>query len=46
MKTVFRENEYPSITPGWDNTARRKENYFVLHDSTPDKYRNWLNYIK
>lgn len=45
MKTGFKENEYPSITPGWDNTARRKENYFVLHNSTPEKYGNWLDYI-
>lgn len=45
MAANFKDNEYPAITPGWDNTARRKENYFVLHDSTPEKYRIWLDHI-
>ena len=30
----------------WDNSARRKENPFILHDSTPEKYRKWLSFIK
>ncbi|SCX92389.1 Glycosyltransferase WbsX [Nonlabens sp. Hel1_33_55] len=41
----FKEKKYPGITPGWDNTARRKEGYFVLHDSTPEKYEKWLDHI-
>lgn len=45
IESPFKPNEYPSITPGWDNTARRKENYFILHNSTPDKYRKWLIHI-
>ena len=41
----FEKNKYPGITPSWDNTARRKENYFVLHNSTPAKYKKWLTHI-
>jgi lipopolysaccharide biosynthesis protein len=41
----FMPNTYPSITPGWDNTARRKVNYFLLHNSTPEKYGEWLSHI-
>ena len=29
----------------WDNSARRKENPFILHNSTPEKYKEWLKYI-
>ncbi len=36
---------YPGITPMWDNSAR-KDKAFVLHDSTPKKYENWLRFIK
>lgn len=46
QKTPFMADTYPSVTPGWDNTARRKVNYFLLHDSTPEKYGEWLLYIK
>ena len=36
---------YPGITPMWDNSAR-KDKAFVLHESTPAKYENWLRFIK
>lgn len=42
----FKKNIYPGITPMWDNSARRKENPFILHDSTPEKYKEWLKHIK
>lgn len=42
----FKKNVYPGITPMWDNSARRKNNPFILHNSTPEKYKNWLNHIK
>lgn len=42
----FKENIYPGITPMWDNSARRKNNPFILHDSTPEKYAKWLKFIK
>lgn len=42
----FKQNVYPGITPMWDNSARRKNNPFILHDSTPEKYKTWLKHIK
>jgi len=42
----YKKNVYPGITPMWDNSARRKENNFILHNSTPEKYKMWLKYIK
>ena len=42
----FKNNVYPGITPMWDNSARRKENPFIFYDSTPEKYKKWLTYIK
>ncbi len=46
IKNGFRENVYPGITPMWDNSARRRENPFILHNSTPEKYKIWLSHIK
>jgi len=31
--------------PGWDNCARRKNNAFLLDNSTPEKYQTWLEDI-
>lgn len=42
----YQKDIYPGITPMWDNTARRKANNFILHDSTPEKYKMWLRYIR
>ena len=36
---------YPGVTPMWDNSARRKTNAFVLHNSTPEKFGNWLKEV-
>jgi lipopolysaccharide biosynthesis protein len=36
---------FPSITPMWDNTARRKTGAFILKDSTPELYESWLRAI-
>jgi lipopolysaccharide biosynthesis protein len=35
---------FPCVCPGWDNSARRKElrRSFVLENSTPQRYRDWL----
>ena len=46
MQIGFKQDVYPGITPMWDNSARRKESPFILHNSTPEKYKNWLRYIK
>lgn len=34
---------YSCVTPGWDNTARKAKNYFVLTNSSPNLFRDWLN---
>lgn len=39
-------NIYPGITPGWDNSARRKDNATIFIDSTPEEYGRWLKSIK
>ncbi len=36
---------YPSITPMWDNTARRKSGAFILKDSSPEIYEKWFRSI-
>lgn len=33
---------FPCITPMWDNSARKKEGYIIIKNSTPNKYANWL----
>lgn len=35
---------FPGITPMWDNTARKKKNYFLFKNSSPSKYKEWLQY--
>ena len=36
---------YPGITPGWDNTARRKKDAVIFVDSSPREYGRWLTHI-
>ena len=33
---------FPCVTPGWDNTPRRRRQGIVLRDSNPDLYGRWL----
>jgi len=33
---------FPCVTPGWDNTPRRKRGAIILRGSTPKLYRRWL----
>jgi len=33
---------FPCVTPGWDNTPRRRRQGIVLRDSTPEAYERWL----
>ena len=37
---------FPCVTPSWDNFARKSKNYFMFHNSTPEKYGEWLRDIK
>jgi len=46
MHSDYKDDVYPGITPMWDNSARRKENNFILHNSTPESYKTWLKFIK
>ena len=37
---------YKGVTPMWDNSARRKNTHaFILHNSTPEGYQNWLENV-
>ena len=36
---------FRGITPGWDNSSRRRENATILINSTPWNYYNWLKNI-
>lgn len=33
---------FPGVTPGWDNSPRRREWARILHGSTPELYERWL----
>ena len=33
---------FPCVTPGWDNSPRRKRGAIILRGSTPKLYRRWL----
>lgn len=36
---------YPGVTPMWDNSARKKGNYFMFTNSNPFDYGRWLDHI-
>ena len=36
---------FPCVTPGWDNSARRKENPTIITGSTPELYEQWLEAV-
>jgi lipopolysaccharide biosynthesis protein len=47
LLTHYRYPEYkrfPGLTPMWDNTARRGERAFLLKNSAPGKYEQWLSH--
>lgn len=33
---------FPCVFPSWDNSPRRNTNAVVIHDSSPQVYKNWL----
>jgi lipopolysaccharide biosynthesis protein len=33
---------YPCVSPGWDNSPRKKENALIMIDSTPEYFGNWV----
>lgn len=36
---------FPCVCPMWDNTARRKRDYFIFKNATPSKYRYWIEQV-
>ena len=42
LQTTSLDMKYPSVTPMWDNSSRRKGWFFMLKNSTPDLYKEWL----
>jgi len=36
---------FPCVTPGWDNTPRRRDHAFIFKDSTPELYERWLGSV-
>ena len=41
----LRPNEYPSIIPGWDTTARLGKNALVIHNNTPDFFEKHIAHV-
>lgn len=37
---------YPCVTPGWDNTARRKNKSFLFKENNPQKFGEWTSFHK
>ncbi|MFV0162086.1 glycoside hydrolase family 99-like domain-containing protein [Empedobacter falsenii] len=44
-KLKINNTTFPSITPSWDNSARRKIGATIIDNSAPELYGNWLRYI-
>lgn len=36
---------FPCVTPSWDNSARRKKNYFAFTHASPDIFAEWLSNV-
>jgi glycosyltransferase involved in cell wall biosynthesis len=34
--------QFPCVTPGWDNTSRRRQHARIFTGSSPDLYERWL----
>lgn len=35
---------FPGVTPSWDNSSRRKNNFFMFTDSTPQIFQDWVEF--
>jgi SAM-dependent methyltransferase/uncharacterized coiled-coil protein SlyX len=38
-------NLFKTISPGWDNTARRQNSALIYHNARPELYQEWLSDI-
>lgn len=45
QKSIPSYKRFPCVTPSWDNTPRRKNNFVILKDSTPELYEKWLKAV-
>ena len=36
---------YPCVTPSWDNTSRKKTNFVLFKNSSPNIFYNWILHI-
>ncbi|MFS0490492.1 glycoside hydrolase family 99-like domain-containing protein [Leadbetterella byssophila] len=43
-KPSFTQKHFKALVPGWDNSARRKNDAFIMHDATPELYEDWLDH--
>ncbi len=39
---VIKEHVFPCVVPGWDNSARKRQNSTVLQNNDPEIYGKWL----
>lgn len=46
QKFEYKANQFPGISPSWDNTARRNKGATIYTDATPNEYGRWLEDIK
>jgi lipopolysaccharide biosynthesis protein len=35
---------FPCVTPGWDNTPRRREGGIAIRNNTPERYAEWVRH--
>ncbi|UEG52974.1 glycoside hydrolase family 99-like domain-containing protein [Mucilaginibacter daejeonensis] len=45
LPTPDKSTTYPGITPGWDNSARKRTGAIIFKDCNPDDYARWLSDI-
>ncbi len=44
-KPVLSQKHFRAVVPGWDNSPRRKNDAFIMHNSMPELYRDWLEHV-
>src|SRR5690606_28309874 len=45
-KTKSDYKYFRCVCPSWDNSARRRTNATLYHGATPQKFEEWVKYIK
>lgn len=44
-KPKYTQKHFKAVVPGWDNSARRKNDAFIMHGATPEMYGEWLQKV-